>query len=88
MLWYCRLGYIGLPLLKKTAKITTGLSKFDLISDRDFFYAKCAISKAVRQIVTPLVADLAVALAVIVGDLVIIKPLLHSRMPYLLILID
>ena len=78
MLWHCWLGHIGLPLLKKTAKITTGLPKFDLISDRDFFCAKCAMSKAVRRIVTPPVADLAVALAVIVGDLVTIKPSLHS----------
>ena len=33
------------------------------------------MSKAVRQIVTPPVANPAVALAVIVGDLVTIKPL-------------
>ena len=60
--------------MKKTAKITTGFLKFDLISDRDFFCAKCVMSKAVRRVVTLPVTDLAVALAVIVGDLVTIKP--------------
>ena len=74
--------------MKKTAKITTGLLKFDLISDRDFFCAKCTMSKAVRRVVTPPVTNLAVALAVIVGDLVTIKPLPYSRTPYSLILVD
>ena len=88
MLQHYRLGYISLPLLKKTAKITTRLPKFNSINNRDFFYAKCAISKTVKQIVTPLVANLAVALAVIVSNLVTIKPLPYFQTPYLLILVD
>ena len=46
------------------------------------------MSKAVRRVVTLPVTDLAVALAVIVGDLVTIKPSPYFWTSYLLILVD
>ena len=40
-LWHQRLGHISLSLLKKTAKITTGIPNFNIIKEEDFHCLAC-----------------------------------------------
>ncbi|KAI1085898.1 hypothetical protein F5B19DRAFT_498929 [Rostrohypoxylon terebratum] len=49
MLWHARLGHIGLPLLKKTTAISTGLPDFNSFKG-PLNCEKCAISKATRRL--------------------------------------
>ena len=37
-LWHLRLGHLGLNLLKKTAKITSGMPNLNIIKEEDFVY--------------------------------------------------
>jgi hypothetical protein len=85
--WHARLGHIGLPLLKKTARITKGLSNFEGIKESEFYCKQCAVNKAVRRFRPSIVKDLFIALAVIESDLFIIKPTPYNRAKYVLVLV-
>jgi hypothetical protein len=86
--WHARLGYIGLLLLKKTARITKRLLNFEGIKKSKFYCEQCAVNKAVRRFRPFIVKDLFIALAVIEGDLFTIKPILYNRAKYVLILVE
>jgi hypothetical protein len=88
ILWYARLGYIGLPFLKKTARITKGLPNFEGIKKSEFYCEQCAVNKAVKRFRPSIVKDLFIALAVIEGDLFTIKPTSYNRAKYVLVLVE
>src|SRR6266566_1408096 len=48
-LWHIRLGYLGLNLFKKTAKITNGIPNLNTVKEEDFVYLAYNRSKAVKR---------------------------------------
>jgi len=48
-LWYVRLGHISLDLLKKTAKITTGMPDFQKVRLTDLVCQSCNVVKILRR---------------------------------------
>ncbi len=47
--WYIRLGHLGLNLLKKTVKITSGMPNLNAVKEEDFVCLAYNRSKAVRR---------------------------------------
>jgi len=87
-LWHVRLGYIGLRLLKKTTKLTSGLPNLDKVKEEDFFCLACTQAKAIRRPSKRPIADPLEALNSIKGDTFKINPTPYNKYPIVLPLVD
>jgi hypothetical protein len=86
LLWHRRLGHIGLALLKKTAKVTSGLPDFDKILGLQC--VACAKTVAVWRTKKGPLADPVSVLDSIEGNTVSIAPIPHNKRPIMLLLVD
>ena len=87
-LWHDRLGHLSIQLLKKTAKIASGMPNFDAIKETEFRCPACDKTKAVRRPSRKPIPDPKRVLDSIEGDTVKIKPFPKNKKATVLFLVD
>jgi len=87
-LWYVRLGYIGLDLLRKTALVTEGMLDFSGIRPEYIACKSCNAVKLLRRPSFKVIINPPNALGRIEGDMFVIRPMPLNNKPYRLILVD
>ncbi len=87
-LWHIRLGHLGLNLLKKTAKIISGMLNLDAVKEEDFVCLACDRSKAVRRPNLRVLPDPLKILDTLEGDTFKVKPRPYNKRPIRLFIID
>ena len=88
LLWHSRLGHISLDLLKKTARLSTGIPNLEAVKPSDFQCEECAKTKAVRRLNAKPIAAPQKVLDRIEGDTFKITPPPLNKKPIGLILVD
>jgi len=87
-LWYIRLGYIGLNLLRKTTLVTEGIPDFNSIRFKYIAYKSCNVAKLLQRLSSKVITDPFNALGRIKGDVFVIRPIPLNNKLYRLILVD
>ncbi len=87
-LWYIRLRYLGLNLLKKTVKITSGMPNLDVVKEKDFVYLVCNRNKVVKKPNLKALLDLLKILDTLERDTFKIKLKPYNKRPIRLFIID
>ena len=87
-LWYIRLEYLGLNLLKKTVKITNGMLNLDVVKEEDFVCLTYDRSKVVRKPNLKIFPDSSKILDTLEGDTFKVKPKPYNKRPIGLFIID
>ncbi len=87
-LWYIRLGYLGLNVLKKTVKIISGIPNLDVVKEEDFVYLAYNRSKAVKRLNLKVFLDPLKILDILKRDTFKIKPKPYNKQLIRLFIID
>ncbi len=87
-LWYIRLGHLGLNLLKKTAKITSGMPNLDVVKEDNFVCLVYDRSKAVRKSNLKALLDPPKILDILERDTFKVKPKPYNKWFVGLFIID
>ncbi len=87
-LWYIKLGHLGLNLLKKTVKITSGMPNLNIVKEEDFVCLACDRSKVVRKLNLKALLNLLKILNTLKRDTFKIKPKPYNKQPVELFIIN
>ncbi len=87
-LWHIRLRHLNLNLLKKTAKITSGIPNLDAIKEKDFVYLAYDRNKAVKKLNLKALPNPLKILDTLKRDTFKIKPKPYNKRPVRLFIID
>ncbi len=87
-LWHIRLGHLSLNLLKKTAKITSGMPNLNAVKEEDLVYLAYNRSKAIRMPNLKALPDLLKILDTLEKDTFKVKPKPYNKRPIGLFIID
>ncbi len=87
-LQYIRLRHLGLNLLKKTAKIISGIPNLDAVKEKDFVCLACDRSKIVRRLNLKVLPDPLKILDTLKKNIFKVKPKPYNKRPVRLFIID
>ncbi len=87
-LWHIRLEHLGLNLLKKTAKITSGMPNLNAVKEEDFVCLIYNRSKAVRRLNLRAFPNPLKILDTLKGNTFKIKPRPYNKRPIKLFIIN
>jgi len=87
-IWYIRLRHLNLNLLKKTAKIISGIPNLNVVKEENFVYLAYDRSKAVRRFNLRALLNLLKILNTLKKDTFKVKPKPYNKRPIRLFIIN
>jgi len=87
-LWYIRLRYLSLNLLKKTVKIINSMLNLNTVKKKDFVYLAYNRSKTVKKPNLRALSNFLKILKILKGNTFKVKPKPYNKRPIRLFIID